>query len=105
MLKLSNENQLNLALQAMQQDTFLSIRHAASIYTVNHITLSWRKHGTPSRHDCKPNMRNLTDLEEDTIVHKILELDAQRFLPRFCDVGNMANKLLHNCDTLLVKKN
>ena len=105
MPKLFNENQLNLALQAIQQDTFLSIKCVASIYTVNHIILFQCKRGTPSRHNCKLNMQNLTDLEKDTVVHKILELDIQRFFFRFHDVGDMANKLLHDCDTLLVGKN
>ena len=105
MPKLSNENQLNLALQVMQQDTFLSIKHTASIYTVNHIILFQCKRGTPSQRNCKLNMRNLTDLEKDTVVHRILELDTQRFFLRLRDVGDIANKLLHNRDALPVKKN
>ena len=39
------------------------------------------------------------------VVHRILELDAQRFFLRFCDVRDMANRLLRDCDALLVGKN
>ena len=76
MPKFFNENQLNLAFQAMQQNTFLSIRRTASIYTINYIILFWCKRSTPSQRDCKLNMQNFTNLEKDMVVHRIFELDA-----------------------------
>ena len=63
----SNERQLFLAQQAMQQDPKLSIRAAAKIFKVPRSTLGTRLNGTTSRHDSIPKLRNLTPLKEITI--------------------------------------
>ena len=88
------ENKINLALQAIQKDQTLSGRAAATIYGCSHVTLSRRLKGTPSRRDSMPNSRNLTPLEESTIVQYILDLDARSYPPRLVGVEDMANRLL-----------
>jgi hypothetical protein len=40
------------------------------------------------------NLRKLSDLEEQTIVQYILNLDMRGFSPRLCGVEDMANRLL-----------
>ncbi|KAL0932787.1 transposase [Colletotrichum truncatum] len=45
-----------------------------------------------------PNLRNLSDLEEKTIVEYILDLDARSFPPRLSGVEEMANRLLAERD-------
>ncbi|KAL0943508.1 transposase [Colletotrichum truncatum] len=45
-----------------------------------------------------PNSRNLSDLEEKTIVKYILDLDARSFPPRLSGVEEMANRLLAERD-------
>jgi hypothetical protein len=40
------------------------------------------------------NSRNLTSLEEDTIIQYILDLDARLYPPRLIGVEEMANRLL-----------
>ena len=69
MLRISNENQLNLALQAIQRDPSLNIKHAALIYTVSYITLSRRKRGMPSSHNYVLKTRNFIDLKKNAIVY------------------------------------
>ena len=69
MLRTSNENQLNLALQAIQRNPSLSIKHAALIYTVSYIILFRRKRGMPSSHDYVLKTCNFIDLEKNAIVY------------------------------------
>ena len=76
MPKTFNESQLNLALQALHQDQSLSLRQAAKIYNDSRNTLSQRKQGIQSRRDIIPNSQKLTDLEEKTIIQRVLELDS-----------------------------
>ena len=105
MPRTSNENQLNLALQAIQQNPSLNIKHAASIYTINYITLSQHKCGIPSSHNYIFKMHNLTDLKKNAIIYRILELNTQGFFLKLQDMEDMANKLRHNHNTFFIKKN
>jgi hypothetical protein len=98
------ECQINLALQAIKRDLNLSARTAATIYKCSHATLSRRLKGTQSRDDSMPNSRNLTSLEEDTIVQYILDLDARLHPPRLANVEDMANRLLRERDAPSVGK-
>lgn len=89
-----NESRVILALQAIQADKDLSIRAAAKIYNVSATTIRRRRDGHTVRSDTMPNLRKLVDLEEDTIVRYVLELDSQGFPPRLSHVEDMANRLL-----------
>ncbi|ENH66612.1 hypothetical protein FOC1_g10001294 [Fusarium oxysporum f. sp. cubense race 1] len=60
--------------------------------------------GVQARSDCIPNSRKLSDLEEQVIVQYILDLDSRGFPSRHCDVEEMANRLLADCDALPVGK-
>ncbi|KAL0929782.1 transposase [Colletotrichum truncatum] len=51
-----------------------------------------------------PNSRNLSDLEEKTVVEYILDLDARSFPPRLSGVEEMANRLLAERDAPPVGK-
>lgn len=100
----SQERQLQLALQAIQNDPYLSIRAATNIFGVPQMTLSRRLRGITSQRDRVPLNRNLTELEELTIVQYILELDSRAFPPRLCEVEDMANRLLADRDAPSVGK-
>jgi hypothetical protein len=89
----SKESQVQLALQALQQDAKLSLRRAAAIYNVPPTTLHHRRAGRPSRVDTMPNSRNLTPAEEQVIVAYILELVTRGESPRLAAVADMANSL------------
>src|SRR4051812_1855043 len=90
----SQESKLILALQALKNDSNLTLRRAAKVYNVSLATLSRRRAGRQSRCDSQPKSRKLTDSEELAIVQYILDLDSKGFPPRLCGVEDMANHLL-----------
>src|ERR1700709_1665440 len=94
----NDERQINLALQAIQNDPNLSARAAGKIYSINHEKLSRRRRGMQSRRDIPANSRKLTDLEQSVLVQYILDLAAKGFPPRVSVVGDMANRLLATRD-------
>ena len=87
----SNEARIILALKALQKDKNLSVRAIATIYGVDRRTLGRRHAGKPVRRDILANSRNLTNLEEQTIVQYVLKLSARAFPPRLSGVEDMAN--------------
>ena len=89
----SKEANIILALEALQNDENLTVAAAAKIYNVNRCTLQRRRAGKPARRDIPANSRNLTDLEEQTIVQYVVELYTRAFPPRLGDVEDMANQL------------
>ncbi|OBS16612.1 hypothetical protein FPOA_27274 [Fusarium poae] len=100
----SNKARILLALQALQNDSNLSLRRAAEIYKVGRMQL-WRRHnGIQSRRDSGPNSRRLSDLEEQTVVQFIINLYFQGFASRQRFVEETANSLLADRDTSPVGK-
>ncbi|KAF1923827.1 uncharacterized protein M421DRAFT_425522 [Didymella exigua CBS 183.55] len=59
---------MQLALQAIQQDTTLSLQRAAAIYRVLKSTLRRRRAGQPSRADSMANLQKLDSNKERVIV-------------------------------------
>jgi hypothetical protein len=104
MLQANNEANLLLALQVCQNDPNLSLRRAAKIYDVDHQRLSDRNHGIQARATIIPNAWMLSDLEEQTIIQFILDLDTRGFPSRMRDVEEMANRLLADRDASPVGK-
>lgn len=90
----SYEAHLFLASQAIDQGQIQTKRGAAATYNVARTTLKRRRDGILSRHDCTPNSRKLTNLEESVVIQRILDLDSRGFPPRLRAVEDMANKLL-----------
>ena len=84
------EAQIQLAIEALEQDATLSQRRAAAIYRVSETTLRERRAGRPSRADAMANSRNLDTNEERVIVKHILELVARGFPPRLEAIANIA---------------
>jgi DDE superfamily endonuclease len=81
-------------MSAIDQNQFKSVRHTAKTYDVVRTTLRRRRAGIPSRRDCTPKLKKLTDLEESVIIQHILDLDMRGFSPKLSAVKDMANKLL-----------
>src|ERR1700750_1829049 len=98
----SQESRILLALQAIKPRRNLTIRRAAKVYNVPYTTLRNRRQGKPTREDMIPNSRKLTELEEETLVQYILDLNSRSFPPRLCGVEDMANKLLRERDAARV---
>ncbi|KFZ01213.1 hypothetical protein V500_00854, partial [Pseudogymnoascus sp. VKM F-4518 (FW-2643)] len=114
----SQEGRILLAIHAIKQGQFQSVRAAAASYDIPRTTLRDRIHGMASRRDSTPNSRitkatlrqraysvtsqrnstpnlqKLTLYEESALVQYILDLDSRRFLPRLQAVQEMADLLL-----------
>ena len=89
-----NEDQIQLAIKAIQQDATLTHRRAAAIYNVSKSTLSSRLAGTRPRRDCKPKSMKLLLTEEETTIQHVLDLVVRGFPPRLDAVRDMADSLL-----------
>ena len=50
--------------------------------------------GRPPRPVYRPKGHKLTELEEEVIVQKILDMDTRGFTPRLASVEDMANFIL-----------
>ena len=89
-----NEGTLYLAIKATQATLPDTTKHASKAFDVPRTTLRRRRDGTLSRHDCEANSKNLSRLEEEAIVARILELDARGIGATRTMVAEMANDLL-----------
>ena len=92
----TKEARIILAIKAIRTSKSLSQRSAAKIYRVPLSTLSDRMAGRTYRPESKANGLKLTELEEETIVRYILDLDLRGFTPRLAGVEDMANLLLES---------
>jgi hypothetical protein len=90
----SHEAHIHLAISALQQKQISTEAAAAQTFNVPRTTLHRRRAGKPSRRDCQPNSKKLTQLEEDVTTSYILELDKRGFAPMYSAVRDMADKLL-----------
>jgi hypothetical protein len=89
-----NEANINLAIQAINQEQIQCEYRAALAYNVPRSTLHNQRARIAARRDRKPNSKKLTKLEEEVIVRHILELDSRGFAPSLGAVRDMADKLL-----------
>ncbi len=64
----SKEARVMLALQALRNDTKLSLRAMAKLYNVLVSTLGYRRTSRAIQRNLLANSRKLTNLEEKTIV-------------------------------------
>jgi hypothetical protein len=90
----SNEADIQLAILSIKSKQIQKNRRAAAIYQVPESTLRDRRAGKPTRRDCQPNSKKLTELEEVVIVRHILDLDQRGFAPTYAAIRDMADKLL-----------
>ena len=98
MSRKNDENQLNLAIQALKNDPKLKVYTASKIYKVDHRKLGERLRGVPPRRAILANSRKMTDLEEIVLAEHILDLAAKGFPPRLCVVEDMANRIIATRD-------
>jgi hypothetical protein len=90
----SCEADINLAILALNCNQIPTERSAATTFKVSRTTLQRRRAGKPTRRDCQPNSKKLTQLEEQVIVGHILDLDLRGFAPTYAAVRDMADRLL-----------
>jgi hypothetical protein len=100
----SYDNRLFLSLQALENDPILKVKSVAENYNVDRTTVSRRQSGQRPRKVTNAEKRKLTKLEEEAIVQRLLELDAQGFPLRISGVNDIANRLLSARDSPSVGK-
>ena len=93
-LQVQQEGRLQLAIKALRNDEFDSVREAARMYDVPRATLTRRLHGVPLKRGMPAATRKLTQQEEDVLVKWILDIDSRGYAPRVGDVRRKANTLL-----------
>lgn len=79
----SNEANIQLAIWSIRTSQIQSNRSAAKVYNVAEATLRRRRAGMPTRRDCQPNSKKLTQLKEQVIFDHVLDLDQRRFGPSY----------------------
>lgn len=85
-ISISREPQIQLALQTLKQDATLSNRRATALYSIPESTLRSQRARKQYLPDRRPKSIRLTPTEEEVIVQKVLNLDAQGFSPRLTNV-------------------
>jgi hypothetical protein len=88
------EGRIVLAMEALNQGHFTSVRAAAKSFDVPRSTLQYRVHKHPARRDSRPASCKLTETDELTLVEWILSMDERGLPPRSDNVRQMANLLL-----------
>src|SRR6266566_2559795 len=94
MASISNECQLQLALQTFEKDPQLNIRKTTQLYNILHSTLSIRINNISTHTTIITNSRKLTALKEKVVIRKVFDLDSRRFPPRIHNIEDIANRLL-----------
>ncbi|RKK91608.1 hypothetical protein BFJ68_g16167 [Fusarium oxysporum] len=100
----NKEANIILALQAYQKNPELGLHRAAEIYQASYGSLWRRTRGISSRYDITPKSRKLSDLEEQSIIRFVLDLDSRGFPPRLRGIEEMASRLLADRDASPVGK-
>jgi hypothetical protein len=90
----NQEGKIILAQLSIEKGQIQSGRAAAKIYNAPRETLRRRRAGIPSRRDCTPNSKKLSNLEESVIIQHALDLISRGFAPRLDGVRDMANSIL-----------
>ena len=101
----TQEARIILAIKAIRLSRKISRRFIAKIYKVLYTTLSDRIAGRTYRPESKANYYKLNNLEEETIIRYILDLDSRGFTPRLSSIKDIANLLLESRGALYVGKN
>ena len=91
-----------MAIEALKNNPKLAVRAAADIYNVPESTLRHRRAGRLHRRDRPANTRKLTDLEENVILNRIIDLVERGFPPWLGDIRDMADRLLRVRDATYV---
>jgi hypothetical protein len=88
------EGRIALAMEALKQGHFASVRAAARAYNMPHSTLQNRVNGHPMQYNRRSPNCKLTITEETTLVQWILSIDQRGLVPRPDAVRQIANLLL-----------
>ena len=90
----SREADIHLAISALDANQIQTKRRAAATFEVSRTTLHRQRDSKLARRDYQPNLKKLTQQEEEVIVKYILDLDTRGFSPTYAAERDIANKLL-----------
>ena len=105
MVRTWKESDMLLAVQTVQNNPRMHVAKIARIYNVPNTLLRRRVRRTPAKQNTIPANRKLSQLEKETIVRHIFDLDSRLFLFRISNVENIANRLLAERNAERVGKN
>jgi hypothetical protein len=91
---IQQEGRIALAMQALKQGHFTSVRDAAKSFDVANSTLLRRVKGRPMQYNRRSPNCKLTATEETTLVQWILSIDERGLAPRPDSVRQMVNLLI-----------
>jgi hypothetical protein len=101
----TQETRIILAIKTIRSSKKLNKYYIVKIYKILYTTFSYRITSRTYCPESKANYYKLTDLEEDTIVRYILDLDSRGFMSRLASVKNITNLLLESQGVLYIGKN
>jgi hypothetical protein len=88
------EGKIQLAISDLKNGRISNIREATRIYEIPRTTLRDRLKGIEYRGEIRANNHKLTQLEEESLIKWVLDLDRRGLPPRHSLVREMANYLL-----------
>ena len=88
------EGDIYLAISNVNIKQDLSARRAAAIFNIPQTTACNQRDRQRPQRERKPNFKRLTELEEDVIVQRVLDLALRGVPPPKAILRGMANKLL-----------
>jgi hypothetical protein len=92
--KTYTEGDIYIAISDIRSKQIQSERRAAEVYSVPWTTIQHRRAGQRARRDCEPNSKRLTKLEEEVVLHNILDASLRGIPPTKALVRDMADRLL-----------
>jgi hypothetical protein len=92
--KTYTKGDITLAILDLTSKQIQSEKRAAAVYGVPRTTIQARRTRRRPRRDCEPNQKNLTKLEEEAIIERILEESLRGIPPLKLNVQDMADRLL-----------
>jgi hypothetical protein len=91
---MQQEGRIALAIDALKQGHFISVRDAAKLYNLIHSTLQHRVNGRLAKCNLRPTNYKLTDIEKSTLIQWILSIDQHSLSPRSDSIQQIANLLI-----------
>jgi hypothetical protein len=88
------EADIFIAISDIASKQIRSERRAAAVYKVPRSTIQGRRAGARPQRDCEPKSKRLTKLEEEVIVHRVLDESLRGVPPSKAHVRDMADRLL-----------
>jgi hypothetical protein len=92
--KTYTEGDIYIAISDLRLKQIQSERRAAEIYSIPRTTLQDRRAGRRAQRDREPNSKRLTKLEEEVVLHNILDASLRRVPLTKALVRDIANRLL-----------